>query len=104
MASQRGESQGMEAKNGKGTSPLPGTGRFFEIRVRGHLSSQWSDWLEGLEVQLFDSGDTILSGPIIDQAALMGILNKLSRLNLTLLALREVDHIELEEHKHTNHG
>jgi len=103
MASQRGESQGLETKNGKGALPLPGTGRFFEIRVRGHLSSQWSDWLEGLEVQLFDSGDMILSGPIIDQAALMGILNKLSRLNLTLLSLREVDPIEPEEHKHTNH-
>ena len=64
---------------------------FFEIRVKGHLSPEWSDWLEGLEVELFDNGEMILSGTIVDQAALMGVLNKLYRLNLTLLSVNEVD-------------
>lgn len=65
-------------------------GRFFEIHVKGHLNSQWSEWLEGLEVKLLEDGEMILLGNIIDQAALMGILNKLNRLNLTLLSVSEV--------------
>jgi hypothetical protein len=63
---------------------------FFEIHVRGHLNSKWSDWLEGLEAELLDNGEMVLSGTIPDQAALMGILNKLNRLNLTLLSVSEV--------------
>ncbi len=59
----------------------------FEIHVRGQLDESWSDWLEGLEVKLLDNGEMILSGHIGDQAALMGILNKLYRLNLTLLSV-----------------
>lgn len=65
-------------------------GRNFEIHVKGQLNSQWSEWLEGLEVKLLEDGEMILFGPIVDQAALMGILNKLNRLNLTLLSLSEV--------------
>jgi hypothetical protein len=62
----------------------------FEIHVKGHLDESWSDWLEGLEVKLLDNGEMILSGHIGDQAALMGILNKLYGLNLALLSLSEV--------------
>ena len=63
----------------------------YEIHVRGQLDESWSDWLEGLEVKLIDNGEMILFGHIEDQAALMGTLNKLYRLNLTLLSLSEVD-------------
>jgi hypothetical protein len=70
---------------------LAGGAGFFEIHVKGHLSPAWSDWLEGLEVELLESGEMILSGAIVDQAALMGVLNKLYRLNLTLLSVNEVD-------------
>ena len=66
-------------------------GRFFEIYVKGHLNSQWSDWLEGLQVKLLDNGEMILSGHLVDQAALMGVLNRLHNLNLTLLSVNEVD-------------
>lgn len=62
----------------------------YEIHVKGHLNSKWSDWLEGLEVKLLDNGEMILRGPIVDQAALMGLLNKLARLNLTLLSVNKV--------------
>jgi hypothetical protein len=65
-------------------------GAHYEIRVKGHLSSAWSDWLEGLQVKLLENGETVLSGIIVDQAALMGILNKLIRLNLTLLSVYEI--------------
>ncbi|MBL8055826.1 MAG: hypothetical protein JNK29_03965 [Anaerolineales bacterium] len=70
---------------------LASAGKSFEIRVKGHLGSQWSDWLAGLEVRQLDNGETMLSGQIVDQAALMGILNTLNRLNLTLLSVSEAD-------------
>ena len=62
----------------------------FEIHVRGQLDESWSDWLEGLEVKLYDNGEMILFGHIRDQAALMGTLNKLYGLNLILLSVSEV--------------
>jgi hypothetical protein len=68
--------------------------RFFEIRVRGHLDSKWSDWLEGLEVQLLENGETVFSGTLVDQAALMGVLNKLNGLNLTLLSVSQVNRMD----------
>ena len=73
-------------------------GGFYEIHVKGHLSSNWSDWLEGLEVKLLDNGEMILTGLIVDQAALIGVLIKLSRLNLALLSVNQIKTIErLEE-------
>ncbi len=66
-------------------------GGFFEIRVRGHLSSQWSDWLGGLQMRLLDNGEMILAGYLADQAALMGLLNRLYGLNLTLLSVSTVE-------------
>jgi hypothetical protein len=70
------------------TGSQPGS---YEIHIRGHLDESWSDWLEGLEVKLLENGEMILFGHIGDQAALMGILNKLYRLNLTLLSVSEVN-------------
>jgi hypothetical protein len=64
--------------------------RLYEIHVKGHLDSQWSDWFEGMELKLMENGETVLSGRIMDQAALMGILNKLIRFNLTLLSINEI--------------
>ena len=66
-------------------------GGLYEIHVRGHLDSKWSDWLEGMEVKLLDNGEMILSGTIVDQAALMGVFYKLNRLNLTLLSVSQVN-------------
>jgi hypothetical protein len=63
---------------------------FYEIHIKGQLDESWSDWLEGLDVKLLDNGEMILSGHIGDQAALMGVLNKLYGLNLTLLSVNEI--------------
>lgn len=63
---------------------------FYEIRVKGQLNDDWSEWLEGLNMKLLENGEMVLFGPIVDQAALMGVLNKLSRLNLTLLSVNEM--------------
>jgi len=65
-------------------------GQFFEIRIKGQLSDIWADWFEGLTIQDLDDGEMLLSGYIVDQSALMGIMNKLVRLNLTLLSLNEI--------------
>lgn len=66
-------------------------GRVYQITVRGHLADDWSDWFDGLQMTNSAGGDTVLSGMIVDQAALMGVLNKLNRLNVTLLSLSQVD-------------
>jgi hypothetical protein len=66
-------------------------GNFYEIHVKGHLDESWSDWLEGLEIKILDKGETALCGPVRDQAALMGILNRLYSLNLALVSMSEVN-------------
>lgn len=86
-------------KAGADAEPVYYGGKFFEICVKGQLNSHWSEWLEGLEVKLIENGEMILSGPIVDQAALMGVLNKLSHLNLTLLSVNEMKKTNRSEAK-----
>ncbi len=64
---------------------------FMEIRVKGQLNDEWSDWFENLEMRRLENGEMTLSGAIPDQAALMGILNKLHRLNLTIVSVNSVN-------------
>ncbi len=80
------DESGRESGSARSSAPR---GRFFEIRVRGHLDQSWSEWLEGLDVRLLDEGQMLLSGQIRDQTALMGILTKLYNLNLTLISVSE---------------
>ena len=75
-------------------------GSFFEICVKGQLDGSWSDWLEGMEVKLLDNDKMLLCGYVVDQAALMGLLNKLCGLNLPVLSLRQVQ--EDEKRQETN--
>lgn len=56
----------------------------YEIRLKGHLDSRWADWFDGLTITLEDSGDTCLTGSVIDQAALHGLLKKVRDVGLTL--------------------
>ena len=60
---------------------------FYEIHVEGHLADRWSDWFEGLAIRNDLNGETILSGLLTDQAALLGVLNKIQALNLTLISV-----------------
>jgi hypothetical protein len=59
----------------------------YQIRVRGVLDSEWSDWFDEMTVSPQDNGDTVLAGPVRDQCALHGILNKIRDLGLPLLSL-----------------
>ena len=63
----------------------------YEIRVKGHLDARRMRWLEDLEVTLHPNGETIISGPIIDQAALHGLLNRIRDLGLSLLLVKRTD-------------
>jgi hypothetical protein len=63
----------------------------YEIRIKGHLGPQWIDWFEGLTLTLEDNGETLLSGPVVDQAALHGLLRKVRDLAMPLLSVIRVE-------------
>jgi hypothetical protein len=63
----------------------------YEIRVKGHLPQHWSEWLEGLTITHDPKGETVLAGPLRDQAALFGVLLKVRDLGPTLLSMKRVD-------------
>lgn len=60
---------------------------FYEIRLKGHLEARWATWFETLAITLEDSGDTLLTGPVADQAALFGLLKKVRDLAMPLLSV-----------------
>jgi len=62
----------------------------YQIRIQGHLSAEWTDWFDGLSITLQDNGETLLTGPVVDQAALYGLLRKVRDLGLPLLAVNRV--------------
>jgi hypothetical protein len=64
---------------------------YVEIRIKGNLKPDWSDWLGGLIVSTEASGATVLKGKIPDQAALLGLLNRIHGLNLQLLSFSQSD-------------
>ena len=63
----------------------------YQIRIKGHLSPQWTGWFEGLTITLEDNGDTLLTGSVIDQAALHGLLKKVRDLGVPLLSINSVE-------------
>jgi len=70
----------------------------YEIRVSGRLSSRWATWFDGLTVTNEDDGTTVIAGPVVDQAALHGLLQKLRDLGITLLSLTRTAPGEPVEH------
>ena len=62
----------------------------YQIRIKGHLGRQWTDWFEGLTITLEDNGETLLTGPVVDQAALHGLLKKVRDLAMPLLSVSPV--------------
>jgi hypothetical protein len=60
---------------------------WYEIRVEGHLPPQWMDWFDGLTVRQEVNGETIITGPLPDQAALYGLLKKVRDLGMPLIAV-----------------
>jgi hypothetical protein len=73
------------------TSGEPSTGytdiQRYEFRVKGHLGSRWTAWFDGLSLTALDDGTTVISGPVVDQAALHGLLHKLRDVGIPLVSL-----------------
>jgi hypothetical protein len=63
----------------------------YQIRIGGHLSPQWADWFEGLTITLEEDGNTLLTGTVVDQAALHGLLKKVRDLAMPLLSINHVN-------------
>ena len=59
----------------------------YEIRIKGHLDDKWADWFEGLTITREDNGETLLTGPVVDQAALHGVLRKVRDVGTPLLSV-----------------
>ena len=73
-------SNGINSSSEK-TQPL-----VYQIRIKGHLGPEWSDWFGGLTITLEGNGDTLLTGPVVDQAALHGVLRKVRDLGMLLVS------------------
>ncbi|HJQ15204.1 MAG TPA: hypothetical protein VJ830_10700 [Anaerolineales bacterium] len=67
-----------------------GESTVYQIRVKSHLGSDWTDWFEGLTITLEEDGDTLLTGPVLDQAALYRLLKKVRDLGILLVSVNPV--------------
>ncbi|HJR80152.1 MAG TPA: hypothetical protein VJ821_08770 [Anaerolineales bacterium] len=74
----------------------------YQIRIKGHIGSQWRDWFEGLIVTPEEDGDTLLTGPVVDQAALHGLLKKVRDLGMPLVSVNPVQRQEILVQKSSN--
>lgn len=70
---------------------------WYQIRLQGHLGPEWQAWFADFNLTLEDKGETVLTGPVIDQAALYGLLRKVHSLGLPLLAVTRVEASTSEE-------
>jgi len=88
------QQQGTPMSNKLEPEANSGQPMIYQMRVKGHLGSDWTDWFEGLTITREDNGDTLLTGPVIDQAALHGLLKKVRDLGMQLVSVNPVDVIE----------
>ena len=75
----------------------------YEIRVKGQLDCQWQDWFDGMQISQPAEGETTLTGPITDQAALYGVLKRVRDLGMPLLALNPVEEETMEVDDASHH-
>ena len=69
----------------------------YQIRIKGYLGKQWTDWFEGLTITLEENGDTLLTGPVVDQPALHGLLKKVNDLGIPLLSVNRIEPDQVDE-------
>jgi hypothetical protein len=72
----------------------PGQPSVYQIRIKGHLSDQWMGWFDGLTITLDENGDTLLTGPVVDQAALFGLLKKVRDVGIPLVSINRIEPCE----------
>jgi hypothetical protein len=63
----------------------------YQIRIKGHLDRKWADWFSGLSITSLENGETLLTGPVLDQAALHGLLRKVRDVSLPLVAVIRIE-------------
>ena len=81
--------KGMSNKRDQNTEPSQPM--IYQIRLQGHLGQRWTAWFEGLTITREENGDTLLTGPVVDQAALYGLLRKVRDLGMPLLSVLYVE-------------
>jgi hypothetical protein len=70
---------------------LPTSGAtHYQIRIKGHLAAHWAEWFDAMTITRLDNGETLIAGPVVDQAALHGMLNHIRDLGLPLLAVDRI--------------
>jgi hypothetical protein len=69
----------------------------YEIRIKGHLNNRWVEWFEGLTITLEDDGDTLLTGLVVDQAALHGLLKKVRDLGMPLVSVSPIEPAQADQ-------
>jgi len=81
--------------------PAPDQPSVFQIRIKGHLGHQWTDWFDGMAITLEDDGNTLLTGPVVDQATLHGLIKKVRDLGMPLVSIDSVlpDRVDISVNK-----
>jgi hypothetical protein len=85
------EQKPLETKNNTQTEADPDQPIVYQIRLKSHLDSNWADWFEGLTITLEEAGYTLLTGPIVDQAALYALLKKVRDLGMPLISVQYLE-------------
>jgi hypothetical protein len=65
--------------------------KIYEIRLKGHLEARWVKWFDGVTITLEEGGETLLTGPVVDQTALHGLLKKVRDVGLPLLSVNSIE-------------
>lgn len=84
------EQQSRVPSNNLEPKTVSGQPTIYQIRIKSHLSTDWTDWFDGLTITLEENGDMLLTGPVVDQAALHGLLKKVRDLGMTLVSVNPV--------------
>jgi len=85
------QQQGQPASKIVKAEPDPGQPIVYQLRIKCQLGSEWTDWFEGLHITREENGDTLLTGPVVDQAALHGLLKKVRDLGMALISVNQVE-------------
>lgn len=91
-----GEQQSHEISNNPQPESDPNQPVVYQIKVKSHLDSGWTDWFEGLTITLEEAGYTILTGPVVDQAALYGLLKKVRDLGMPLISVHRLESVQAD--------
>src|SRR5690348_16202926 len=86
-----GHTRSRDMSNESNSSNEKAQPMIYQIRIKGHLDGKWADWFSGLSITSQASGETLLTGPVLDQAALLGLLRKVRDVGLPLVAVMQVE-------------